>query len=216
MVLPFLLCRDHPCLLNFVGYSELVLTGVGPIVRISPSEVHIRDSEYYEEFYRKPYDKLERLKDRFDNAEAAFSTPDHGLHRMRRAALNPFFSPRKIAEHAPVIQRHIDRICDRIANEYAGKERVLVLNDAWGCLTSDTVVGYCFEKSYHFIDRPDFKATFPRAIKELQNGMHYVTQFSWLPTIFEIVPDSILGFLQPAMKSVIDFKNVSSFDSSIT
>ena len=186
----------------------MVVMILGPIVRISPSEVHIEDAEFYEVLYRKPYEKLHRLKHRFNNSLATFSTPGYDLHKNRRAALNPFFSQRKITDYSPVIQDHIERLCSRMQGEYAGKNRPLVLNDVWGCLTSDTVVGYCFEREYHFIDEPDFKASFPQAMEDLVNGVHWVTQFPWLSTLFQTLPDPLVGALQPSMKSVIDFDNV--------
>lgn len=126
--------------------------------------------------------------------------------------MNPFFSQRKIAEYAPTIQNHVDRLCSRLTNEYANKDRVLVLNDVWGCLTSDTVVGYCFERSYHFLDEPDFKASFPAAMEDLVSGVHYVTQFPWLSTLFQNLPDSTVRFLQPSMRSVIEFNKVSAWN----
>ncbi len=125
--------------------------------------------------------------------------------------MNSILSQKKIAEHAPVIQDHVNTLCNRLANKYAGKNRVLILNDLWGCLTSDTVVGYCFERSYHFIEEPDFKASFPTATEDLVDGVHYVTQFPWLSSLAQNLPDSIVGFLSPPMRSVSDFNNVSRF-----
>lgn len=156
-----------------------------------------------------PYEKLERLRHRFNNSSATISTPGYDLHKSRRAALSPFFSVRKISEHGSMIQSHIDRLCSRLSNEYEGKNRVLALNDMWACLTSDTAVCYCFEQSYHFIDKPEFKASFATAVEDLMNGVHYLTQFPWLSTLFQNLPDSLVGSLMPSMKSVIDFNNVS-------
>lgn len=177
-------------------------------MRISPSEVHIQDAEFYEVLYKKPYEKLDRLKNRFNNCLATFSTVDYTLHKHRRAALNPFFSQKKIAEYSPVIANHVERLCERFATEYAGRHRPLVLNDVWGCLTSDTVVGYCFEREYHFIEEPDFKSRFPQAMTDLVDGVHLVTQFSWLSLVFQSLPDWLVGAIQPSMKSVISFNNV--------
>ena len=36
--------------------------------------------------------------------QAAFATPDHNLHRMRRAALNPYFSKAKVRQLQPRIE----------------------------------------------------------------------------------------------------------------
>lgn len=107
-----------------------------------------------------------------------------------------------------MIQSRVEHLCNRISNQYAGTSRVLVLSDAWGCLASDTVVGYCFERSYHFLDMPDFKASFPAAIEALVNTVHYATQFPWISTVSQWIPDSVLATLSPPMKSVIGFQRV--------
>lgn len=180
------------------------------MVRISPSEIHIQDSEYYEVLYKKPYEKLHRLKHRFNNSLATFSTPDYALHKNRRAALNPFFSQKRIAEYSPVIQGHVERLSERFAAEFQGKRRILVLNDVWGCLTSDTVVGYAFEREYHFIEEPTFQSEFPQAMTDLVDGVHLVTQFPWMSTLFQNLPDWIVGAMSPGMKSVLRFNAVRS------
>ena len=123
--------------------------------------------------------------------------------------MNPFFSQRRIADHAPIIQRNVDRLCQRLESEFQSQNRPLVLNDMWGCLTSDTVVSYCFERDYNFIEDPNFHAEFPQAMVDLVEGVHIVTQFTWISTLFQSLPDSVVGFMQPSMKSVIDFNNVS-------
>ncbi|KAG8525631.1 uncharacterized protein KY384_009275 [Bacidia gigantensis] len=181
----------------------------GPIVRISPSEVHIQDKDFYSELFRLPYDKPRKLQYRFSNPTATFQTPDFRTHKNRRAALNPFFSQKKIAEYAPAIQKRVDRLTDRLKAEYAGKDRVLHLNDAWGCLTTDTIIAYCFEREYHFTESPDFKSDFAQAISDLMDGVHMVTQFPLLPRIFQSLPDSMVIAMQPGMKSVVNFNNVS-------
>lgn len=128
---------------------------------------------------------------------------------MRRTALNPFFSTRKMSLHAPVIQARVIRLCDRLQNDYAGSNKVLVMDDMWGCLTSDTIVEYCFDRSYRFIELPEFRAFFIDAMNDLLDGVHVVTQFPWIMPMVNCLPDSVVKKLQPAMASVMNFNNVS-------
>lgn len=132
----------------------------GPVVRIAPNEVHIADSQYYDVLYSQSrhLNKLDHLRSRFNNDLSAFATPEHDIHRMRRGALNPFFSKAKISKYSPEIQKHMDRLCSRVAEEYAGTGKVIILNRMWAALTADIIVGYCCEKSYDFILRPEFRA----------------------------------------------------------
>lgn len=135
-------------------------------MRISPDEVHIQDPTFYETLYAQSRhsDKLKRLEHRFNNSMSSFATAEHRLHRVRRAALNPFFSRRRIAQWSPHIQRHMDRLADRVRAEYAGTDNILNMNNMWGAFTSDIVVSYCLEKPYDFIMKPDFRADFSDAM----------------------------------------------------
>ena len=79
----------------------------GPIVRINPYELHINDPDYYDEIYagggkkRNEYDLFVRL---FGMDDGILSTLDHDLHRVRRSALNPFFSKGNVRKLEPIIQ----------------------------------------------------------------------------------------------------------------
>ena len=65
----------------------------GPIIRISPNELHIDELEYYEELYslHKPRNKSEFFVNQFNFRETTFVIADYKLHRTRRVAMNPFF-----------------------------------------------------------------------------------------------------------------------------
>ncbi|KAI9651889.1 MAG: hypothetical protein M1831_007511 [Alyxoria varia] len=184
----------------------------GPIVRISPNEVHIQDAPFYETLYSQSrnQNKLEKYQHRFNNTHATFSTPWHSLHRHRRAAINPFFSKRRVALHAPHVQKHTNKLCDRLENEIKNSGQILNVNDMWGCYTSDVVVSYALERQYDFILRPEFIAEFPRAIIDLTDAVHYVTQFPWALSLLKLLPDDLVRKLQPSMGSVIDFNNLDA------
>jgi hypothetical protein len=77
----------------------------GPIIRISPNELHIDEPEYYEELYssHKPRNKSEFFVNQFNFRETGFATADYKLHRTRRAAMNPFFSKQKVVRLQPML-----------------------------------------------------------------------------------------------------------------
>ena len=181
----------------------------GPIVRISPTELHIQDSEFYETLYSnsRPADKLQRLEHRFNNPTSSFATVKHETHRQRRGALNPFFSKRKIASHSPAIQERMNRLCNRLAEQYLNMDQVPRLDDMWGCWTSDIIVDYCFERDYHFAEQPRFRAFLTDAMVDLLDPVHFVTQFPWVIKIVNCFPDSVVTAMQPGMASVIKFNN---------
>ena len=168
---------------------------------------------FYETLYSasRPLEKLPHLQNIFDNPTSAFATPQHHDHRVRRAALNPFFSKRKVTLRAPEIQRRMDKVCERIAQEYADTGEVLTLNHAFSCWTTDNIVDFTFERKYNFIDAPHFRAVFPDAMKALYGTAHYLVQFPWLVTLLNRLPDSVIKFLRPEMESFLQFKGVGYF-----
>lgn len=182
---------------------------VGPIVRISPSELHIADSEFYDMIYTSTqgFDKSVHVQDRFGAPEAAFSTPDHEDHKRRRAALSPFFAKRRIHEQAPMIQSHVDKITRRLKQDYAGKDKILNFNDLYSSFVSDVIMSYAFNRSYGFLDSPDFISSFTKSIQGLKDFVHYAQQFPWLPKMIEQLPDWIVGYVQPSMKAILHFQS---------
>ena len=105
----------------------------------------------------------------------------------------------------------MDRVCERIAKEYADTGKVLTLSHVFSCWTSDNIVDYSFERNYNFIDAPHFRALFPDAMIGLFENVHYLDQFPWLPPILNYIPESIIKFLQPDMGSYLQFKKVGRF-----
>ncbi|KAJ5691755.1 hypothetical protein N7462_001178 [Penicillium macrosclerotiorum] len=181
----------------------------GPIIRISPNEVHIQDSSFFDEMFSQTlhWDKPDHLQYRFNNETGTFPTPKHEIHRRRRAAVNPFFSKQRIADVSWIMQEQLNTLCARIRNEYQGTDQILRLDWMWGCITSDSIVRYCFDQSYGFLDAPDFKSAFMQAMVNLFDGIHLVTQFPFVVTILNALPEHLLALIQPGMKYVHDFNH---------
>jgi cytochrome P450 len=93
---------------------------------------------------------------RLGYAKDTFSTPSHDLHRPRRKALSPLFTPTKINLLYPAILSHINQLCLPVA-KYQGEKEVLPLKRAWFALTTDIITEYEFEKSYNQLDSKDFE-----------------------------------------------------------
>jgi hypothetical protein len=136
---------------------------------------------------------------------AAQATVDHDLHRIRRAAQNPFFSKRQILAFSPHIQSCADKLIGRLANEYSGQKKLLCLSDAYGCFTGDVIMEYCFAESYNFLDSPGFFSSFLVALNQLEGTVHIMTHFPWILPIVKALPD----FALPAsFLPVINFERV--------
>ncbi|KAI4148930.1 MAG: hypothetical protein LQ340_004868 [Diploschistes diacapsis] len=70
---------------------------------------------------------------------------------------------------------------------------------------ADTVVAYCFENRYNWLEAPDFYCGFAEAMNSLLDNVHLVTQFPWVARILSALPDNLLAKLNPDMNVVNGF-----------
>ena len=92
----------------------------GPIVRINPYEIHLNDPEYFNSVYaggNQKRDKWGWYITQFGTQGSVLSTPSHEHHRLRRTALNQFFSLQSVKLLQPLIQEQVDAILRRF-NEF--------------------------------------------------------------------------------------------------
>lgn len=116
----------------------------GPIVRISPYELHVANPEFYETLYASTASGEKRNKyawftKAFGMDSSVFATPDHDIHRLRRAALNPFFSIQSVRRLQPVIQERVDTLMIRM-RDFQRSEEVLMASWMFAAFTN----GRCF------------------------------------------------------------------------
>ena len=197
---------------TFSYYSDTIYIQ-GPIIRINPTEIHISDPDFYDIAYSStlPADKLEAFRDRFGLPGAVQSTVAHATHHRRRMALNPYFSKKQINDFSPHIRQCAEKLSDRLLREYKGTSKIVSLNDAWAAYVTDVVIFYSFARSYDFLDYPDFIAPFTNSLKELANSIHVARHFPWFLKLLQSLPESALGFINPAMIPVFQFQNVNFF-----
>lgn len=184
----------------------------GPIIRIKPDELHIQDASFFETLYVRSgsLDKLQSLENRFNNPSALLNTPKHSIHRIRRKALDPFFTRRKITEYVPTISEMLERICERIEKDFLVCSRILLIQEMWGCFSTEVIVNYCFGLSKQFIEAPDFRSAFHGAMMDIEDQVHIMTQFPILYRVMNLLPDRLIVWMQPKMSSMIDFNNVKT------
>lgn len=110
----------------------------GPIVRINPYELHIKTPGYYDEIYAgggKKRDKWDWFCNQFGIPESTFATVSHEKHRMRRAALNPFFSTASVRRLQPMIEERLEKFMGRFA-EFQGSGEPMTVSLAYAAFTN--------------------------------------------------------------------------------
>lgn len=120
---------------TFKAVLTILTTHSGPIVRISPNEVHLSNPENYDKVYGlgtkfskdgKFYKLTGTSGELFEWnltgplvwEKPAFGTPGNDLHRTRRAVLNPFFSRQKVLALEDVVQNGVSKLCQRMQNSF--------------------------------------------------------------------------------------------------
>jgi cytochrome P450 len=94
----------------------------------------------------------------FSNIDSIFGTISHNQHRLRRAALNPFFSPVSLRRLEPLIQDNVSRLIS-VFRLYQSTGEIISLRPAFAALTSNIIAEYCFGGSEHYIEAPGFNAS---------------------------------------------------------
>ncbi|MCJ1364028.1 hypothetical protein MMC16_003137 [Acarospora aff. strigata] len=202
----------------FEGYYDVVKRGkytfkirdlhaeYGPIIRISPSELHINDADYYDSLYNREgkWEKNPFYVNSFGNTTSGFGTVDHDLHRLRRAAINPFFSKQKVAALQPVIQRLVDKLCTKL-EKVRDTDEVVPIECAFDAFTMDVITEYSLDTSFGYLDHPGWSSDF-RELERAFGEMGYKQKmFPPLLDIMNSLPDRLVLWMDPRTKLLLDF-----------
>lgn len=87
----------------------------GPILRITPDEVHINDVGFLDTVYAGLRDKYEYPLKALRVPGGVGATADAKLHKLRREALVPFFSKRNVLSLQYLITEKVDQLSEIIA-----------------------------------------------------------------------------------------------------
>lgn len=180
----------------------------GPVVRISPNELHVNEPSFIDELYagaNKKRNKYPYFSAQFGIPDSVFGTPGHELHRLRRTALNSFFSKASVTKLEPIVYSAIEKLISQLQG-YAGTDRPVTMNSAFSCLTTDVVTEYAFAKSYNFLLSPSFEPNFHRAIVAGSDMGPWIKQFPWLLTLMNRLPQSVVMRVNPEAAIYVQFQ----------
>ena len=106
-------------------------------------------------------------------------TISHDHHRVRRAALNPYFSKASIRRLDPVITKILDSLLQRL-DACAKSGEIMPPSTAYKAITSDIITGYCFGESTDFVMRDDYNSPFFDAVANNFALAWWMTHITWL------------------------------------
>lgn len=198
--------------------QEVDLAGAGPVIRITPNEIHLSDPENYDKIYHQgsKYAKSPNFYNALCVPNSAFGLCSNELHRIRRGALNPMFSHKRVQELESVIRDKALTVC-KLMQEGMAKRVPVDLHHAFRALSMDTTSDYAFNKSYHFLDKEDLGAYFFRMSHGIGPALWIFQQFPsfqaaalktppWLTPYLSRPLEHVTSMQQECLKHVEDVK----------
>ncbi|XP_044721767.1 cytochrome p450 domain-containing protein [Hirsutella rhossiliensis] len=154
----------------------------GPIVRITPCEVHVSDPAFYDEIYApssRKRDKPVSFVPSIGLPDSMAATVGHEQHRFRRSILTEFFSRRSVLALSDMVDERLQTLMQRF-EEFRNNQTVVCLDDAFTALTSDIITSYCCGRHWGFVEDEHFNNQVRKAIEDLAKFCHVNRFFPWL------------------------------------
>lgn len=201
---------DVLCDGKFTFQMEKMHKKYGPIIRVTPHEVHISDPDYFQEIYaptNRKRNKYPRAVGSFGLPEGMVATVDHDLHRFRRGLVNEFFSRRSAISIAPIMKERVGKLIERFEEFYNEKKPVNIC-DVFAALTSDIITCYCYGKSWDFLDSKDFRSDIHKAGEDFTRFSHINRFFPFIFSLMRVLPLKVMAVLMPGKSAIFDFQGL--------
>lgn len=125
----------------------------GPIVRIAPNEVSIRDIDAMKTVYsvKETYLKPQWYKDFTIPTDNMFNTADIGYHRKSRRMLAAGMADTSIHKLSPRVGGHVDFAVEKMKQENETRGAVDVYK-WWLFMATDIIVEFTYGESFHMLE----------------------------------------------------------------
>ncbi|KAH6615377.1 cytochrome P450 [Boeremia exigua] len=191
----------------------------GPIIRVNPDEISIRDSMFYNELYVTGNQRRSEHYDAFASGidfegSSHILTRDHDLHRRRRKPLDPFFSRIGVQRLKSMLEEMVLKLESRI-RDYERSHQVIRLDHAFSAFSSDVMCRLCLadgpneEPRSDFLSHPDFSPEWFNCLNTMITSLPLFTGFPWIIQIINLVPIDVILKIIPSGKVFADFRKFS-------
>ena len=186
------------------------LTRLGPVVRINPREVHIRDPEFFEQLYSssRKLDKDQYYYRFTASSDAGFGTASFSQHRQRRKAYNRFFAPSAIEDLNAQVRKCLTKLCSRL-EEHQRTGTPVALASALRSLSTDVISQYVLPQGFDLLSSRDFGEDYNNVNRKLSGVCAYNRHF---PFILPMMLKTPMWLLQktssPGMLEMLEFQAV--------
>ncbi|GAP86638.2 putative cytochrome P450 [Rosellinia necatrix] len=173
----------------------------GPVVRVTPTRVHISDPKYFHEIYGIT-GANKYLKD-----PGFFSTgggikhsvimlTDPEAHRIRRKTIQNLFSPKGMQELSPRVEEVVKGGLEKLRISYK-EGKPIDMNRIFKGVTADTIMQLMFGKTLGLIDSPEEEPEFVKIMRMFAQNFSWQKHFPIVNTISVLIPQSWADYLVP-------------------
>jgi cytochrome P450 len=112
----------------------------GPVIRISPVELHFADPEFFDTIYASSSSGQKRDKWNWNYRwlsmpGSSVTTTGHEQHRLRRSAFGPFFSSANVRRLQPMMNKGVEKMLERML-EFRDSGNVILVEIAMAAFTN--------------------------------------------------------------------------------
>ncbi|PLB45247.1 cytochrome P450 [Aspergillus steynii IBT 23096] len=156
----------------------------GPVVRINPNEIHLSDPEQCHKIYfiGSRYGKDPIFYGAFGTDKSTFTTASPDLHRIKRAALNPFFSRKRVLDLEGMVQQKAKKLVSRMQRAFESTGRI-DLHHGFRAISIDVITDYAFDQCYGFLDDEHFGVDFFDMMRDIGPAYWFFQQFPTLQAV---------------------------------
>lgn len=104
----------------------------GPIIRVTPDEIHINDVGFLDTVYAPPMSRRDKYEYQLRTLRVPGSVTaaaPYEVHKKRRETLTQYFSKRNVIQLEPLVAEKVKELCQLISN-HARAETPINLSDA--------------------------------------------------------------------------------------
>ncbi|CAJ2507651.1 Uu.00g088370.m01.CDS01 [Anthostomella pinea] len=181
----------------------------GPIIRINPYEIHVADPDFFSEVYpgpTRPRDKWSFFTSQFGAPDSTVATVDHNLHRVRRAAMNPFFSMSAVRKLQPVIEERVDALLERFKQHSRSSDEPLDLMYPYSAYTNDVICEYAFSRCNKLVEDPNYGRDTTDSLLDGTRMGNTIKHMPWLLALANQLPESLTGRYIPGWNEFLKLK----------
>ncbi|KAK1220243.1 hypothetical protein PQX77_017008 [Marasmius sp. AFHP31] len=179
----------------------------GPVIRVSPDELHFSTPGTWNELSRFPKDGRWYTQTLSPGPESLTAVSDPQEASKRRARFGPYFSRKAVLELESTIQNNVDKLVDKIAS-YVSSQQPVDLVLAYRATTMDIITGYLFSQRFNALDYEGFKHPLLVAMDDILSGNWFLKYLPFSST-FPVarLPDWIVKLVSPAARPALNQKH---------